>query len=236
LHKFLTDNKKLLLLSINTSAGACSVALHHHGQLLGSYTLYTDNSASAQLSPMVADILAKNNFNYQDISAIAVAKGPGSYTGLRIATSTAKGLCLALDVPLIAINTLEAMAADVAIYYPNTTIICPLLDARRLEVYTAAFTQNLNEIWATKALIIQENSFDELFRLGNVVFVGDGAEKCKPFLAQYTNTMYICQHTYPTATAIGQLAYIKYTKGLFENLVTFEPYYLKEFVGTIAKT
>jgi tRNA threonylcarbamoyladenosine biosynthesis protein TsaB len=224
----------LIILSINTTSKACSVALYSHGQLAASFSVYSEKVASAQLTPMIADLLQKTDTSPAALSAVAVAKGPGSYTGLRIGVSTAKGICTALDIPLLAINSLEAMAFDVAAFVPDHTLIAPMLDARRMEVYTAVYDKNLNEILPTQAKILENVPFAELLAQKHVYFMGDGASKCQPLL-QNNNNAHFLTNIWPTAGAIAQLAAVKYEQQAFENLVTFEPYYLKEFIGNISQ-
>jgi tRNA threonylcarbamoyladenosine biosynthesis protein TsaB len=132
----------MLLISIDTSTRGCSVALHKEQQLMGAYELTTDRSSSAMLTTLIQNVVQDAGFELSDLDAVAVAKGPGSYTGLRVGISTAKGLCYALDKPLIAINTLEGMFEQVKDFYPSETLFCPMIDARRMEVYAAIFNQD----------------------------------------------------------------------------------------------
>jgi tRNA threonylcarbamoyladenosine biosynthesis protein TsaB len=221
------------ILSIETSSKVCSVAIHHDGKLLANQTIFTEKASSGMLTPIIRQVLDNNNLKPKDLDAVAVAMGPGSYTGLRIAVSTAKGLCMACEKPLIAINTLEAMALQVKNYFPEKTLFCPMLDARRMEVYCAVYDKNMNCVEATNAKVIDESSFTELLRQNNVVFFGEGAEKCKETLAHNKNVHFLNETVWPSATTVGYLAYEKFEKGIFENLVTFEPFYLKDFIGTI---
>jgi tRNA threonylcarbamoyladenosine biosynthesis protein TsaB len=222
-------------LSIETSQKVSSAALHSNGKLLIEQSLYNEKAASGMLAPMIEQLLSNFQIKPSDLEAIAVAKGPGSYTGLRIAVSTAKGLCMAIDKPLIAIETLKAMATQVVGFFPKNILFCPMLDARRMEVYTEIYDADLNIIEAVSAKIIEEYSFSELLANKSVVFFGDGAEKCRAILQKNANAIFLNKEIFPSADTVGVLAYDKFIKKDFENLVTFEPYYLKEFVGTIAK-
>lgn len=228
-----STGKNCYILSIETSQKVSSVALHNGSELLASSTLFNEKSASGLLTPLIEQLLKNCNIKPTDLEAVAVAKGPGSYTGLRIATSTAKGLCLAIDKPLIAINTLEAMVLQVADFHPKSFLFCPMLDARRMEVYCALYDSNLNCLKNTEAKIIDENSFIALLSNTSIVFFGDGATKCKSFFGENKNAHFI-NNIWPSATTIGKLAFEKYLKNDFENLVTFEPFYLKEFVGNVS--
>lgn len=225
-----------LILSIDTSARGCSVALHQNQQLLACYELLADKSSSGRLTTLIENIVSHNEFTLEQLDAIAVAKGPGSYTGLRIAVSTAKGLCFALEKPLIAIHTLQAMVKQVADYYEPTTLLCPMLDARRMEVFCAVYDKTLYEIQPVQAKIIDAYSFAEILSNHKMVFFGDGAAKCKALLEYQANAIFIDHPIYPSAKTVGELAHLKFKNNDFEDTVSFEPFYLKEFVGTIPKS
>ncbi|HEV7351492.1 tRNA (adenosine(37)-N6)-threonylcarbamoyltransferase complex dimerization subunit type 1 TsaB [Telluribacter sp.] len=222
----------MLILSIDTSTRGCSVALHRDGSLLLSYELNTDRSSSSMLTTLMQSAVEHAGFSLPDLDAVAVAKGPGSYTGLRVGVSTAKGLCYALDKPLIAINTLEAMAAQMQGFYTEDVLLCPMIDARRMEVYCAVFDYNLAPVRPTQALIVQPDSLAELLSTRPVVFFGDGAGKCKPLLGTHPNARFLSSLVEPSARTVGQLATEAFRKGQFEDIATFEPYYLKDFMST----
>jgi tRNA threonylcarbamoyladenosine biosynthesis protein TsaB len=222
----------MLILSLDTSTRGCSVAVRQDGLLLACYSLFTDKSSSGMLTTLIQNTVEHAGFQLTDIDVVAVAKGPGSYTGLRIATSTAKGLCFALDKPLVAVNTLEAMAAQLCGSLPADYLLCPMIDARRMEVFCAVFDQNLNTIQNTQALIIDGNSFDELLANQKMVFFGDGADKCKTTLSTNPNAVFISNQIYPSAQTVGELAQKAIDSQQFEDIETFEPFYLKDFVGT----
>ncbi|MEZ0483385.1 tRNA (adenosine(37)-N6)-threonylcarbamoyltransferase complex dimerization subunit type 1 TsaB [Fibrella aquatica] len=224
-----------MILSLDTSTTVCSVALHQlDGTLLGCYELFTERTASARLTMLVHDVVTHTGYALSDVSAIAVAKGPGSYTGLRIGVSTAKGLCMALDKPLIGINTLAAMTEQVRSFYPSDTLFCPMIDARRMEVYCAIYGQDGSEVRATSATVLDETSFADLLETNRMVFFGDGSAKAQPVLT-HSNASFPATQVRPSARTVGTLAVQAYAAGNFEDLVTFEPYYLKEFMATTPK-
>lgn len=225
----------MLIASIDTSTKVCSVALHHQGALLACYELHTEKSHSGMLTTLLQEVVEHTGHSLEQVDAIAVAKGPGSYTGLRIGVSTAKGLCYALDKPLIAINTLEAMALQLSPYVPDGTLLCPMIDARRMEVYCAVYDRELGPVSPTQALIVDTLAFAELLAEHTVLFFGDGAAKCQSTLAAQTSAIFLPETIHPSAKTVGRLASIAYQKQLFEDVSAFEPYYLKDFVGTIKK-
>lgn len=222
----------MLILSLDTSTTVCSVALHSQGVLLGSYELFIERTSSAMLTTLLQNVVQQAGYSLDQVDAVAVAKGPGSYTGLRIGVSTAKGLCFALDKPLLAINTLAALAEQIRSYFPADHLICPLIDARRMEVYCALYDTNGQELQPTSAQIIDEYSFQNWLTQGPVVFFGDGAAKCQPVLDKQPNAVFPEASVVPSARTVGKLATEAFSKGLFEDLATFEPFYLKDFMTT----
>lgn len=221
-----------LILSIDTSTRGCSVAVHADGQLLAAYELLTERMSSSVLTIMMKNAVEHAGCRLSQLDAVAVAKGPGSYTGLRVSVSTAKGLCYALDKPLIGVETLAAMAAQLTPFYPENHLFCPMIDARRMEVFAAFFDTNLEKVQPTQAIILAENSFAELLEKHPIVFFGDGAAKSRVLLGQQPNAHFPNQPIEPSARTVGALATEAYQLGQFEDLATFEPYYLKDFVGT----
>lgn len=221
-----------LILSIDTSTANCSVALHRAGILLGCYELLTERTSAAMLTTLIGDIVEQAGHKLSQLDAVALAKGPGSYTGLRIAVSTAKGLCFALDKPLLSVNTLAAMAEQVRAFFPKDQLLCPMIDARRMEVYCAFYDITGQEVQATSAQIIDQNSFADWLKQKPVVFFGDGAAKCRVRLGEHTNALFPDITVVPSARTVGYLATIAYVERSFEDLVTFEPFYLKEFMST----
>jgi tRNA threonylcarbamoyladenosine biosynthesis protein TsaB len=175
------------------------------------------------------EIIKEAGIGFQDISAIAVSQGPGSYTGLRIGVSAAKGLCFALGVPLIAVDTLQVLALQAKV---SSGLIIPMLDARRMEVYSAIFTPNFENKRAVQAEVITENSFEDLQE--TLYFVGDCAEKCKTVLTK-ENFIFLEEIKYPSANEMSFLSYEKYKKNDIVDVAYFEPYYLKDFMMTVSK-
>ena len=220
-----------LILSIDTSTANCSVALHREGVLLGCYELFTERTSAAMLTTLIGDLVSQAGCALGQVDAVAVAKGPGSYTGLRIAVSTAKGLCFALDKPLLSVNTLAGMAEQIRAYFPADYMLYPLIDARRMEVYCALYNAAGQEIQPTSAQIIDENSFADQLARGPVVFFGDGATKCRATLENHPNALFPDMTIVPSARTVGQLATAVFASGQFEDVATFEPFYLKEFMA-----
>ncbi len=225
----------MLILSIDSSTRGCSVAIHQNNILLASSELYTDRSSSAMLTVLVEQVTTNAGFVLTDLDAVAVAKGPGSYTGLRVAVSTAKGLCYALEKPLIGINTLEAMSLQVKRFFDSRTYFCPMIDARRMEVYTAVYNFEGDTILPTNALILDSNSFSELLEEHPVVFFGDGSSKFKTFVEAQSNALFLSDEIRPSARTIGLLAGESFKNQQFEEIISFEPYYLKDFMSPPTK-
>ena len=175
-------------------------------------------------------VLKKCKYTYSDLQAVAVSKGPGSYTGLRIGVSAAKGFCYALNIPLISVNTLQHMALQAAENYENkAALFCPMIDARRMEVYCAIYDAMNQEVKATAAEIIDEHSFSDDLKSKELVFFGDGSAKCKGMLEGNKNAKFLDQ-VVPSAQNMIALAEAKYAAQDFENTAYFEPFYLKDFL------
>lgn len=187
-------------------------------------------SHAEKLNVYIEAVLKESKIEAHQLDAIAVSKGPGSYTGLRIGVSTAKGLCYALNKPLISISTLKALAHQVKI---EEGVIVPMLDARRLEVYSAIFDKQFNSVRAIEAQILDKNSFKEELNNGKVYFIGNGVEKTKT-LIKNPNAFFI-ESKLPSANQMSLLSYNKYKKNDTEDVAYFEPFYLKDFVGIKAK-
>ena len=222
-----------LILHIETATTVCSVALAKDGVLLALKEYNGDYSHSENLTLFIEDVFKKSNLKISDIDAVAVSIGPGSYTGLRIGVSTAKGLCYSLNKPLIGIETLKSLALEAQISnfkFQISDLICPMLDARRMEVYCAIFDKDLNYIKPTTAEIIDENSFSELLEKNRIVFFGDGAAKCKNILKHNKNTVFL-NDIFPSAKDMILLAENAFMNKQFENVAYFEPFYLKDFVA-----
>lgn len=218
-----------VILSLETSTDVCSVALHDGNTLLAHAELYEAQSHAARLAPMVDGVIRDAGVSLKEIHAVAVAKGPGSYTGLRIGTSTAKGLCFALDLPLIAVGTLEVLAFQAQPFNDVSASLCPMIDARRMEVYCLVVNAKLEMVEPVSARIINEESFAELLAAKPVLFFGNGSGKCKGVI-HHPNAVFL-DDVHPLASSLGVLAAKKFSAGEFENLVSFTPLYLKEFVA-----
>lgn len=226
------------ILQIETATTVCSVALAKDGHVIAVKQLNERNIHAEVITLYIDELLKGSGLQYAAIDAVAVSAGPGSYTGLRIGISTAKGLCYALDKPLIAVETLEAMAlgiiADEPALISDGVLLCPMIDARRMEVYTALFDANGNRVKQTAAEIIDEHTFAELLKTNKVLFFGDGAEKCKGVIGDSDNAIFYTEFT-NSATHISKSAAAKYTAGDFENVAYYEPFYLKDFLVTTKK-
>lgn len=224
------------ILNIETSGQLCSLALTYNSTTLLERTDTENTSHAKNLGVFAEEALAFARSHNYPIDAVAVSAGPGSYTGLRIGVSEAKGLCYGLDVPLIALSTLEIMADSVNRYYdfPDEPVwLCPMIDARRMEVYDAVYDRELNRISPVQAEIIDGNSFGKLLEKQKILFFGDGAAKCKEVIAS-PNALFI-EGVYPLATMMAPLAEAHYLRRQFADTAYFEPFYLKEFRATIAK-
>jgi tRNA threonylcarbamoyladenosine biosynthesis protein TsaB len=212
------------ILNIETTSKNCSVALAKGGVIL---TLREraelGYSHAEKLHVFISEVLQEAGLELSDLDAVAVSQGPGSYTGLRIGVSAAKGFCLALDIPLIAIDTMEVLARQVK---QKEGLIIPLIDARRMEVYAAIFDTNFQVIDATKAEIITSESFCTL--KDTIYFIGDGVAKCKSILVN-DSFHFLDTVVFPSAKEMCSLSFEKYKKSDFENVAYFEPHYLKDF-------
>jgi len=225
------------ILNIETSTRVCSVTLSVDGIVKAIKESHVKNAHAGSVTLFSEEVIKSAGFSFTNLDAIAVSKGPGSYTGLRIGVSTAKGFCYSLEKPLIAISTLKAMVFGMIKKMGETAdnyVFCPMIDARRMEVYTAVYDHKLVEIQEIRAEIIDEHSFTELLEKQKVVFAGDGAEKCKPILGQNKNALFLNEF-YPSSSFLCELAEEKFKKGLFEDVAYFEPFYLKDFVAGIPK-
>lgn len=221
-----------LILQIETSTISCSVALAENGTTIACREASERNIHASSITLFIEEVMKSAGKGMTQLDAVAVSKGPGSYTGLRIGVSTAKGLCYALDIPLIAVDTLKIMASNTGVNSGNTaSLFCPMIDARRMEVYTAVYDSALNEINPVSAKIIDEHSFADLLRERKMVFFGDGAEKCMETLGTNPNASFIT--TFQNSAAdMSPEAFGRFNNQVFEDMAYFEPYYLKDFVAT----
>jgi len=222
------------LLAVETATKVCSVGLFKDDKLLllkeekGAY------SHAENLAVFADDILRESNLSSIDLSAIIVSKGPGSFTGLRIGVSFAKGLCYSLKIPLISVDTLHALALG-WIQAGNSTaeFICPMIDARRMEVYSAIYSAKLECIKPISADVIEAESYSEILQSKRTVFIGDGAKKCENLL-QAENRIFKTDFL-PSAAYLGEEGFRKFLQAENESVAYFEPYYLKEFVALKSK-
>ena len=218
------------ILNIETATKNCSVALAKEGKTIICKEIAEEGYSHAErLHVFIEAIIKEAGIALKDLSAIAVSQGPGSYTGLRIGVSAAKGLCYALDIPLIAVDTLQALAAQVTI---SSGLIIPMIDARRMEVYSAIFSPTLEKKREVLAQIIDENSFEDLQE--TVYFVGDCAEKCQSVFNK-DNYVFLEDIKYPSAKEMSALSYEKFKINDTVDVAYFEPYYLKDFMITAPK-
>lgn len=217
-----------LILNIETTTTQCSVSLSKDGEVLAYREENSEYySHSEKLHVFIKETLQEAGVAFSTIEAVAVSQGPGSYTGLRIGVSAAKGLCFALDIPLIAVETLRLLA--IQSHIPKGYIV-PMLDARRMEVYAAIFDERYEQIRATQAEIITENSFQAYLKTGKVYFTGPGAAKCSPLLT-HPNAVFPQPVTHPSAREMATLSEARFQAGGFENAAYFEPCYLKDFIA-----
>ena len=218
------------IILIETSTALCSVALAQDG-VVTSYRESSAPKAHASLTAVfIQEMLSERGLTLADCDAVCVSKGPGSYTGLRVGVSTAKGLCFGSDKPLLAVGTLDTLVAQ-ADEIAGIKYIIPMIDARRMEVYTAVF-ENGVQITETSPMIIDETSFAEYLEQGPCLFIGDGAGKCADVI-KHPNAQF-CQ-CWPKASAMLEPAMAAYKEKRFEDVAYFEPFYLKEFVATVSK-
>jgi len=216
-----------IILNIETTTKNCSVSLTENGSVLSIKELNDAGYSHAEnLHPFIDFVLHESNKSYKDLSAIAVSKGPGSYTGLRIGVSAAKGLSFALDVPLISVDTLKALAHKVS---EENGIIIPMLDARRTEVYQAVYGLDYNLIEPTKAALVEPNSYEQYLAKGKVYFIGDAVEKVQSIII-HPNAFFI-ENEFPSAKEMAPLSFEKFQHQDFEDVAYFEPYYLKDFIA-----
>lgn len=226
--------KMALLLNIETATQVCSVALANNGKVIDSRESFEDKSHASLLTVFIDELFKKNKLSAAHLDAISISEGPGSYTGLRIGVSVAKGLCYAAAKPLIAVNTLKAMAlmASEQIHDKNI-LLCPQIDARRMEVYASVFNHKLETLRETQAEIIDDQSYLEFLNQQPVAFFGNGADKCKTIIT-HPHAQFI-DGVYPSAKYMAVLAEASFQQAGFKDVAYFEPFYLKDFVATIPK-
>jgi len=215
-----------IILCIETATTNCSVAIAHNGEILAVKEDYNGSYSHAEkLHLFIQEILGENNLKLSNLDAVAISTGPGSYTGLRIGVSAAKGLCFSLDIPLISVPTLTALANQVE----QRGIVIPMLDARRMEVYTAVFNSEKEQILKTSAIILGPDSFREYLERDQVYFIGSGVEKFQK-ICSHPNANFI-ENKLPSAREMVKIAVSKHKISDFENVAYFEPFYLKDFIA-----
>ena len=225
-----------LILLIETSASVLSVALSRDGAAQLERVCTEPRMQASLTAPLVKEVLDAAGITIADCDAVAVSAGPGSYTGLRVGVSTAKGLCFGAGKPLIAVGTLDIIARSpmtgVMADSDRPSYIVPMLDARRMEVYTAVYTPDGERVTPIEALVVEEGSFGKYREEGTVLFIGDGALKCKGVIG-HPNAVF--QEEQPLARNMAALAEERYKAGQFEDLAYYEPFYLKDFVTTVSR-
>ena len=238
------SSKDILILALETSTDACSVALSRNGQTIDFDIVTEPRMQTSRLAPMTDGILRRNGIGAKDCAAVAVSSGPGSYTGLRVGVSMAKGLCFGASVPLIAVNTLDLLAAQgLSMYKSNhgekrADAVVPMIDARRMEVYTAIYSSDGQRLTDIEPRIIE--SLDSLasstpaidLSSSVILFIGDGVAKCESVLSGPGRSF---RQECPRASAMKAPAMREYAEGAFRNTAYFEPFYLKDFVATVGK-
>lgn len=220
------------ILLIETSTAMLSVSLAEDGVVVASRTCDEPRMQAALTAPLVKEVLDNQGLGVKDCDAIAVSKGPGSYTGLRVGVSTAKGLAFGAGLPLIGIGTLDILCQDALQDGGKAAFIVPMIDARRMEVYTAVFTPDGQQQGPVEAKIIDAQSFAEELAQGPVLFIGDGALKCREVLT-HPNARF--REAWPLAQHMASLAQRAFDEKRFEDLAYFEPFYLKDFVATVSR-
>lgn len=219
---------------IESSTSLCSVALAIDGRCVCSRQSSTPRAHASLTAPFVAEVLEEAGIKIKDCDAVALSAGPGSYTGLRVGSSTAKGLCFASGLPLIAVSTLEVLVRQAidAGAAEGCSYIVPMIDARRMEVYSCVYSPTGERLSEIEAVIVEEGSFAQQLSQGKVLFVGDGADKCRSVL---TGDNAAFMQIEPHASAMAALAQQAFEQKQFQNCAYFEPFYLKQFTPTVSK-
>lgn len=224
------NSEDVFILNIETATKNCSVSLAKNRDTIALREIAEEGYSHAEkLHVFIEEIIAESKISFEDLNAIAVSQGPGSYTGLRIGVSSAKGLCYALNIPMIAIDTLQSLAAQISI---SKGIIIPMIDARRMEVFNAIYDKSLNTLKPVSAEIITEESYQT--NEEEIHFLGDGASKCKEFLHK-SNFIFYDEIIYPSAKQMSLLSFEKYKNSDTVDVAYFEPLYVKDFMITKKK-
>lgn len=215
------------ILSIETATSVCSVALHtKEGTLVGIVELFQDNVHAKKLMPLIETLLQQTGIMRNELVAVAVSSGPGSYTGLRIGVSTAKGMAYALGIPLIGVDTLEALGKRAALFMEASDVVIPMIDARRMEVYSKVLDREMGELVPLAPVVVDESFSDRWLLSGKVFFLGNANEKVES-VVKHNNAVFV--PLLNSAYTVGEIAAFKYQQELFEDIAYFEPNYLKEF-------
>ena len=226
-----------MILCIETATDQSSVAIFNDGELIGNTELHLKKSHSAYLTVMINDLLKNSGLERSDLAAVAVSIGPGSYTGLRIGLSTAKGICYSLSIPLLSISTLDIMFEQVITYFQNVHkdefLFCPMIDARRMEVYTALYNTKKQRLLSPQAMVIDGASFKDFTEHRTCALFGNGASKCLEVLPK--DDFILVPEVYPSAKYMGALAQELYNKREFADLAYIEPLYVKAYQAKLPK-
>jgi tRNA threonylcarbamoyladenosine biosynthesis protein TsaB len=231
-----------VILNIESATPLCSVALSIHGKVLLERETNEEKSHASRLTVFIQEILAEQGIKIADLDAIAVGKGPGSYTGLRIGISAAKGLCYGADKPIIAVSTLRILLQQILSNPTHTmakilakpdTLLCPMIDARRMEVFTCLYNTRAEEVEPIAARIIDQDTYSAWFSSHNIVFFGSGMDKCRTVL--HDKKALFVAGIQPHAASLAPLAEEKFNQGAFEDVAYFEPFYLKDFIASTPK-
>jgi tRNA threonylcarbamoyladenosine biosynthesis protein TsaB len=228
-----------LILNIETATSLCSVALAEDDNVLSMRESFEDKSHALKLPIFISEVLKEQKLTMKKMDAVAVGSGPGSYTGLRIGVSTAKGIAYGAKIPLIALSTLETMfnyainiikRDKLVVPIDSSVLFCPMIDARRMEVYMALFDYSGKRVENDKAMVINKNSFSEMLTTRSIVFFGNGSLKCREIISH--RNAYFIDNVYPSASAMVPLSFRFYKEEKYEDIAYFEPFYLKDFIST----
>lgn len=228
-----TDINMALILNIETTTEICSVSVARDGVVIGSKENFEGLNHASMLTVNIQSLLESLNLSFSDLDAVAVSKGPGSYTGLRIGVSVAKGLCFGASIPMISVSGLESMTSHVIADEIDVTYYVPMIDARRMEVFNAIYDKELNVVDPVSAKIIDQDSYQDILKESRVAFFGNGADKCREVIVS-DNAVFI-KDIYCSAKDMAILSYKKFQEGIFEDVAYFEPFYLKNFVAIASK-
>lgn len=222
------------ILNIETATTVCSVSISKNSELIFCKELDSGFTHAENLHLFIREALSESKLKIEQLNAISVSKGPGSYTGLRIGVSTAKGFAYALNIPLISVDTLQILAKQALLLKSEDAVYCPMIDARRMEVYTSVYNLNLKMQLPIEAMIVDEVSIKKFESFNRIYFFGDGMAKCKEVLSALKNAYFI-EDLKPSAKYMPELSYQKFIAKAFEDVAYFEPFYLKDFMFTTKK-